>query len=224
MSPKKRAIEPGEQSRERQSEPATQGVRPRRRPMLIAVGIATIVVCGLGTFYWVNASSNTVSVLTTSGAVARGDTLEIADFGTMQISSGQATNAIPAEQAETLVGQVATVDLPAGSLVTADNVAATVDAEAGMAVVGLPVSVTQLPNSPLRAGDTVQVVFTPPSQGEAPLGAPPIITATVHTVREAETKDLTIVDVVVPVDEASTLAAWAATGRIALVIDSSGGA
>jgi hypothetical protein len=51
-------------------------------------------------------------------------------------------------------------------------------------------------------------------------GSPVTVTASVVEVQAAKTADLTIVDVLVPSDVAADLAARAATGKVALVLDS----
>lgn len=191
--------------------------------MLIALGVALAIVAGLASYVVATQTSQLVSVLTTNTDVARGERLEASDFSAILISNGQVTNAVPVAALDSLVGQVAAVDLPAGSLVTTANVAAEVTVEPGLHVVGIPVGPTQKPSAPLVAGDTVLAVFTPIAQGEAPVGEPPTMPATVHAVKSDVEGGLTLVDVVVPAEQATTLAAWAATGRVSLVLDPSGG-
>ncbi len=76
-----------------------------------------------------------------------------------------------------------------------------------------------LPAEPIAPGDAVRVVQTPGAQGEV-ADAPVTVSATVVGVHPSETGDQTIVDVVVPAEAAADLAARAATGKVALVLDS----
>lgn len=207
---------------ERRGARGRTGIRARRRPMLIALGVALAVVAGLSSYVVATQTSQLVSVLTTSSDIGRGDRLEASDFAAILISNGQVTNAVPVAQLDALVGQVAAVDLPAGSLVTTENVTAEIAVDPGLHIVGVPLGPTQKPSAPLVAGDAVLVVFTPIAQGEAPVGEPPTMPATVHTVQTEIDGGLTLVDVVVPAGQATTLAAWAATGRVSLVLDPSG--
>ena len=78
-----------------------------------------------------------------------------------------------------------------------------------------------MPGEPLLAGDRVRIVATPGDQGE--LGdAPPItIAATVVGLHPGNDENgQNVVSVLVPEDDAAELAARAATGKVALVLDS----
>jgi hypothetical protein len=88
-----------------------------------------------------------------------------------------------------------------------------------MSVVGIALAAGMMPAEPLNPGDAVRLVQTPGQQGEVS-GSPVTVMATVVEVQAAKTADLTIVDVLVPSDVAADLAARAATGKVALVLDS----
>ena len=77
-----------------------------------------------------------------------------------------------------------------------------------------------LPGEPLQAGDRVRVVATPGDQGEVTSKEPRTIAATVVGVHGGDDTGQMVVDVQVPFDDAAELAARAATGRVALVLDS----
>jgi hypothetical protein len=66
----------------------------------------------------------------------------------------------------------------------------------------------------------VRVVVTPAKGESAPVGAPPVSEATVAGVHAAAETGQMIVDVLVPHADAAVLAARAATGNVALVLDS----
>ena len=72
--------------------------KTRRRPMLIAAGIALAVVCGLGSWYFFTTIGNTTTVLTVKSDIPRGQEITAADLGTLQISGDQATNALLATE------------------------------------------------------------------------------------------------------------------------------
>ena len=119
-----------------------------------------------------------------------------------------------------MVGQRAAMDLPAGGLVTRDSIASTVVPAQDMSVVGVALPAALLPGEPLRAGDQVRVVATPGQQGEVDEGEQRSITATVVGIYPDADSDQTVVSVQVPYDQAAELAARAATGKVALVLDS----
>ena len=79
---------------------------------------------------------------------------------------------------------------------------------------------TLLPGEPLRAGDQVRVVATPGQQGEVTDAEQRSITATVVGIYPDADSDQTVVSVQVPHEQAAELAARAATGKVALVLDS----
>jgi hypothetical protein len=131
-----------------------------------------------------------------------------------------ALNPIPAAQQDSVVGQRAALDLPAGGLVTHGSIAATVVPAQDMSVVGVAVPAALLPGEPLRSGDQVRVVATPGQQGEVTDGDQRSITATVVGVYPDADNGQTVVSVQLPYDQAAELAARAATGKVAVVLDS----
>jgi hypothetical protein len=194
--------------------------KSRRRPAVIAAGVALAIIGGLGSWYYASTVGNTVTVLSTQTDIARGATITSADLTTLQIAGGQDTPAFTAAQATDVIGQTATVDLPAGTLVTTANVGEGISITAGESIVGVALSLAQLPNYPLVAGDKVRLVDTPIAQGDPPASEPKSFEATVFTTRFDEATAAWVVDLVVPSKEAADIAARSATGRVALVLDS----
>jgi hypothetical protein len=90
-----------------------------------------------------------------------------------------------------------------------------------MSVVGVSLPPALMPAVALQSGDQVRIVATPGQQGDVAAGATPqSITATVVGVRSAGGSGQSVVDVSVPFEQAAELAARAATGKVALVLDS----
>jgi hypothetical protein len=78
-----------------------------------------------------------------------------------------------------------------------------------------------MPATQLQSGDQVRIVATPGTQGDVPAGTiPTSIEAMVVGLRSAGDTGQIVVDVSVPHDQAAELAARAATGKVALVLDS----
>ena len=211
------------QGRRRGEKPTQESASPavlpptksRRRPMLIAAGIALAVVGGLGSWYFFTTVGNTTTVLTVNKDIPRGQQITAQDLGTLQISGDQATNALKATQTKEAIGDVAMVDLPAGTLVGDSRVVAD-----GKSLVGVALTAAQMPSQTLVAGDKVRLVDTPIAQGEPPATTPQTFTATVFSVREDAQNSRWIVDLLVSPERAPDIAARAATGRVALVLDS----
>jgi hypothetical protein len=226
-APEKAAKRSGRNSTEQQpaARPAAVGqpTKSRRRTWMIALGIAIVLIGGLFTWYLTTTTSRTVSVLTTSSDVERGQQITDKDLTTITVAGGQNVDAVPAKDAKDVIGKVAAVDLPAGSLLTSSNVIDTLPVPSGDSIVGIALNANQLPAYPLKAGDKVRLVDTPVAQGEPPTSDPQTYNATVFTTRLDEKNQVTVVDVVVPEREAAAIAARAATQRVSLVLDSVGG-
>ena len=192
----------------------------RRRPALVAASIVAISAGALlAAFAW-TATSTTQSVLAVRSAVERGAVITQDDVMTVQVSADPALAPVPASQASAVVGQRAATDLAAGTLLTREQVSATVLPAAGMSIVGVGLPSAQMPGEPLLVGDRVRVVATPGPSGEVTAGEPVTIAATVVGVRVNDENGQSVVSVQVPQGDAAGLAARAATGNVALVLDS----
>ena len=199
-----------------------QPTKSRRRVWMIALGITIVLIGALATWYVTTTTSRTVSVLTTNTTVQRGEAITQSDLTTISIAGGQNVDAIPASDASEVVGKVASVDLPAGSLLTTSNTLDTLPVPDGSSIVGIALNSSQLPYYRLAAGDSVRLVDTPVAQGEPPTSDPKTFDATVFTTTYDEANQTWIVDVVVPEREAASIAARAATQRVSIVLDGVG--
>lgn len=191
----------------------------RRRPLLWALGIALIALGALGAAYVATAVSNTESVLALRADVDRGQLIDVEDLIVAQVSADPALDPVAADAQDIVIGQRATRDLNAGSLLTTDSYSDQVIPAAGDSLVGVALTSAQLPAGGVRPGETVRIINTPAAQDELPKTAPTTITATVVSLRENGDLGTLVVDVTVPTDVATDLASLVATGRIALVVD-----
>jgi hypothetical protein len=208
------------------AKPAAQGANPakaRRRPLLWALGTALTIIAILGGYFLWTSGNKTVQVLQVSTDVARGSTIVPGDIKTLSIESGQTTNAFTTSDLSQVVGKIATTDLAAGSLLTPKVVGTQLAIAAGHSIVGIALGPTQMPSFPLAAGDSVRIVDTPVTQGDPPAQTPQNFTGRVFQTRFNTKSGQWIVDLEVPESQAAAIAARAATGRIALVVDSSAG-
>jgi hypothetical protein len=192
----------------------------RRRPVLVAASIAAVCLGGLlGAFAW-TATSDTRSVVAVRSAVERGAVIGREDLMAVQVGLDPALTPISAAQVETLVGQRAAVDMAAGTLVTQEQISATVLPPRGFSVVGVALPASLLPGEPLVTGDRIRVVATPGAGGEVVAAATVTIPATVVGLHPDPDTGATVVSVQVPQAQAAELAARAATGNVAIVLDS----
>ena len=86
-------------------------------------------------------------------------------------------------------------------------------------MVGVALPASSLPGEPLRAGDQVRVVGTPGADGNVAAGPQVQIAATVVSLHPGADQGKIVVSVLVGQDKAAELAARAATGRVAMVLD-----
>ena len=151
--------------------------------------------------------------------VHRGEVITRDDLMVVRLGVDPAVKTVPGALIDQVAWQRAALDLAAGGLLAPDDLTSTVLPATGMSVVGIALAAGMMTAEPLNHGDAVRLVQTPGQQGDV-TGSPVTVTARVVEVQAAKTADLTIVDVLVPSDVAADLAARAATGKVALVLDS----
>ncbi|MDO5053013.1 MAG: SAF domain-containing protein [Pseudoclavibacter sp.] len=192
--------------------------------MLVALGLALVLLSGLASYAVLTSAGGTRHVLVATTHIAFGQRIAAADLGTIAIAGGQPHAGVPAERLEEIAGQVAVVPLPAGSMLTEEAVAPEPLVRPGTAIVGIPLASEQLPSHPLAPGSTARIVLTPGADGVVPEPDEiPTVEAEVRAVRSDERTGVTVVDVQVPAGLGPQLASWAATGRVALVLDAADG-
>ena len=192
----------------------------RRRPVLIAASVAAISLGALASMWAYQSTSDAQSVLAVRQTIERGDVITADDLMTVNISVDPALKPLSSDQASSVVGKHAALDMSAGGVVTQDQVTEQALPAKGSSVVGIALTPGMLPANQIRVGDKVRVVVTPGQQGEMPTGQPDSIEAVVVGVAKDETTGNAIVNVQVPNNEGPMLAARAATGKVALVLDS----
>lgn len=208
--------------RTRRPEPALPITPPpklRRRPMLVAVGVALIALGGIGAGWLATNVGHTHPVIALRDTVDRGSLISAADLTTVDINTDSRLQTVPASGMDGIVNKRAANDLAAGSLLTPDSVTTATVPSAGHTLVGLALTAAQMPAITLRNGSPVRIVATPRSQDSAPTTAPATISATIVDTHPGGDPGETIVDVSVDSKVAPLVAAEAATARIALILD-----
>ena len=188
--------------------------------MLIAASVAAICLGALASLWAYQSTSDTRSVLAVRQTIERGEVITADDLMTVNISVDPALRPLPADRADSVVGKYAALDMSAGGVVTQDQVTDQALPAEGSSVVGIALTAGMLPADQVRAGDKVRVVVTTGQQGEMPTGEPDSIEAVVVGGTRDETTGNAIVNVQVPTDDGPLLAARAATGKVAIVLDS----
>lgn len=202
---------------------ASQLVPPpklRRRPALLAAALVAICLGALLAAWAWTATTQTQEVLVARTTIERGSLIEAGDLARVRVSADPALNPVPAAQFDQAVGQRAAFDVAAGAMLTPDSFTTGVVPGGTNSIVGVALTPAQAPGLDLQTGDHVRVVVTP-TQGEGlPPGVPQFSEATIAGVHVSAETGQTIVDLLVPHADAAVLAARAATGNVALVLDS----
>jgi len=186
---------------------------------VFALCAALVAAGALGTAFAFTSVNDTQDVLVVSRDVKRGEAIEPADLAVVRVSVDPALTPIAGSQKAELEGSRAAVDLWAGTLLTEQAVTDSLVPGEGESLVGISLTPGQMPAEPLYSGDVVRIVTTPGDQGEVTDKDPVTVKATVVGVSRVEETGETVVDVAVPEADAADLAARAATGRVALVLD-----
>jgi hypothetical protein len=196
----------------------------RRRPGLVAGGVAAICSGALLAGWAWTSTTHTEEVLAARDSIHRGDVITAGDIQRVRISGDPALRPLPASAYDSVIGQRAALDVSAGGLLTTDTTTDEALPPEGQSVVGVSLTAAQAPGLPLRGGDRVRIVVTPGQNGNDPAGAPQFSFAEVVDTRTDETTGNIVVDVLIPYADAGVLASRAATGNVALVLDSAAGA
>ncbi|MBU4188915.1 MAG: hypothetical protein KJ817_12020 [Actinobacteria bacterium] len=185
--------------------------------VLVSVGLVLFGAM-LGVAVW-TLSTSSVEVVSARAPIGRGEVITAEDLAVTRVAVDPSIQVVPAAQLTTLVGKRAASDVVAGTLLSPAAVTDQLPPANGQSLVGVALTTGQLPAEPLRAGDLVRLVQTPVAQGEVP-PTQVTIDAVVQSATATADGQATVVDLLVPSTRAAEVAARAATGRVALVLDS----
>ena len=200
--------------------------RPRRRWGVFAAMLALVAVGAVGNVWLHAATTDARSVVVARVTIERGSVIGRSELSTVEVGAGSGLSVVPASQLESLVGQRAALDVAAGSLLTPASVTTGNVPGAGFSLVGVAATPATMPGAVLVAGDRVRVVSTPGQDAITPTNdsGPVAVAAVVVSVQAADPTGgqaaQSIITVQVPSTDAPRLAAMAATGNIAVVLDS----
>lgn len=209
---------PGEAVAEKQRSLGSP-VQSKPRKPIIGAAIALIIIFALVFAWLLNTQGQNLTVFAAKGEISRGHVMTVEDLTAVQIPEGQPIPHYLTTQQGEVVGKTAQVDIPQGSLVTPKTIGVGSGLGPEQSMVGLSLTNAQLPPYPLTNGDKIRIVSTPANLAEAPKEAPTAISATVISSQRDTVSGQTLVAVLVPNTDAPELAAKAATGRVALILD-----
>jgi hypothetical protein len=203
-------------------------VRGRRRPWLVATGALLAAVGALSVVWLVGAAGQRQEVIAVRQAVAYGEVIEAADLGLSRVSVDPGIDVVPAGARASLVGQVATTRLLPGMLMAPGMVAPIGEPTEGRVLVPIAVPVERMPAGGLRPGDRILAVDIDPGSatedGRPTAPASGTLTpAMVVRIGPMDVNGITVVDVTTAAPQGPALAAAAAGGRVAVVVEPSVG-
>jgi len=202
--------------------PMPRRPNPRRRsPALASLGVVLVVVGALAGWRYVSAaSSDDRPYIAVFQPVSAGEQITAADLQVVTITSARGLTPVPASEMDTIVGEYAKVALLPGTLLTHGDVTPTNAVGPNQALVGLKLAATQRPGRALRAGDHVLLVSVPQSNGtnQASGTSLPLLPATIVDVGAPDNENTAVVDVLVPVSDATSVAALANLGQVSVVL------
>jgi hypothetical protein len=192
----------------------------RSRVPELALGALVLVVSALASLWLFTSGSERTAVLALANTVERGESLELADLVTVEIASDDAIVGVRPDQAATMTGRVALVDLAAGELVTPSQfTSAGATLEPGEAVVGVDVPAGQVPSTRLAPGSLVSVILTPDASVDLSDDSGVVLVEAaevVEVVRTAGPGEV-FVALLVSEDDARVVSAAASQDRVRLV-------
>ncbi|MBV9022529.1 MAG: flagella basal body P-ring formation protein FlgA [Streptomycetaceae bacterium] len=199
--------------------PKAIGAR-RRRPALIGVSLALIAAGGLAGAMVLTSSAHKSQVLVIAQPLEYGQVISLNDLTTASISSDPALHTVPASELGQVVGKRAAAPLKAGSTLTSDDVTSHPLVGSYEQLVGVLAKPGQLPATPLSPGAQVLAVTTPGQDTALPASPPQYLPARVVRVGTPDSSGNVVVDLAIDSSDGPTLAARAATGRVAIVLAS----
>ncbi|MFJ8313352.1 MULTISPECIES: SAF domain-containing protein [unclassified Streptomyces] len=205
----------------------------RRRPGVLALAAALIAAGAVGNYWYWTQNGQRTPVLVMARDVSAGTVIQDADLAEASVALDPALKAIGTGQRAQVVGKRAAVELLPGALLAPGQVTSRTLVRQDEQLVGLNLKPGQLPDSPLKPEDQVQVVFTgdsgataagkngKPGQDSGP------VTVEARIVRVGTKQDSTgqqVIDVAVKSAGGPRLAAQAAAGNVALAVKAASGA
>ena len=205
-------------SRPMPTPPRVAPPRGRRRPGLLALGVALVAVGALTAAWLVSTAGQRSPVVVVLRDVPYGAVLTSGDVGSADVSVDANVATIPASQLDSVVGSVAATSLSSGTLLSRSQLTTSSPPGPGQVLVAVAVPANRMPAGGLAPGDRVLVVSTPATDADPSASAPETIPATVVRVGGVDVNGIAVLDVTAATADGPTLAARSATGRIALVV------
>ena len=194
----------------------------RRNPRWIALGVLALCLGALLSAVVYARLASETTVVSLAATVYRGEAIQRDDLTTVRLRGGTLPDTVAAERLESLVGQRAVFDLPAGSVVPAAAVAPVALPADGRAAVAMRLVTGRAPEGLLPPGSPLRLVALPPASTQG--GGPDALVGKTYRARVVEQVpgvDGASIVLTVDVDQrqAPTVALLAAQERLTVVRD-----
>jgi hypothetical protein len=183
----------------------------------LAIGLFVMVAFALGAVLWHLSSVDQSPAVAIAADVERGETITASDVRVVYVASDDGLATLSEAQMSQVVGRVALVDLPAGTLVTRSLVADAVAIQAGDGVAGLSLEPGQYPALGLAPGDVVNVVRSAGDPADGDGDSVIARNATVFAVEDLAS-DRKLVSIMTSEADAESVASEAGSGSLRLVL------
>lgn len=210
------------------TKPAATSIKARRRPAIMALGVAMIATGALGGAWFLNSHNKDRPVVMVKANLQPGQKISRSDLTTTDISGGAAAALVPGSDLPSLVGTYPLGSMQPGTLLTKSMVTNSLTPREGSTIVGIPVKTGQLPGIGVQSGDNVTLVL---SAGSGSANLPSELkpgqswnaeVSSVHTQSATNGQGTTqVVDVTVSAGQAPQLAEAAGTGQLTVVLNAS---
>ena len=176
------------------------GGRQRRWSLALLAVLVTLGSALAFVVLWMNAGDRK-PVLAMKNDVAAGQIIEADDLKVVRVSADSGVALVASSASDDVVGQPATTNLLAGSLLVADAVGSDDGLAQGTTVIAIPVPRTEIPSDDLETGDRLVLYRTPGGSGDGGTGTDVIGSGRVFSVDEGDDGSTSDIRVSVTVDE-----------------------
>jgi hypothetical protein len=142
----------------------TGGGRQRRWSLALVAVLVTLGSALAFVVLWMNAGDRK-PVLAMADDVAAGQIIEQDDLKVVRVSADSGVTLIASSAMDQVVGQPATSNLLAGSLLVPEAVGSDDGLDQGTTVIAIPVPRTEIPSDELETGDRLVLYRTPANNG-----------------------------------------------------------
>ena len=165
---------------------ANQAGKGKSRVPEILVGTFLVAVFALAGAWFYSTSTSTTSYVVLRQDVSRGAVITRDQLTTYELNADVPVRGVAAAELQSIIGELALVDLKVGTVITRDQLASKARIPQGYGLVGLDLSPGQFPSLSLRPGDRVRIVLMPEGIVDLTPGSVPVIDEDVEVVEVVE--------------------------------------